>query len=244
MGRLNKNRLDVSAVLLTYVAFVGDVHRTAAALDLDPAIVRQLAEQEGWEAKIQRITLLSKSGKSGDYSKAANRALCFVQGHRIRSLIDRVILHFQDMTEDEVCAEITATGKNGVRHVSARFFTDLAAAAEKAHHMTYAALDDTVTARAERDDDSEQMNISALHAAVMTALNSGTSASKPADVIVRELADETAQVSQNVASPSERTEVEPSRLLTAECPSVQPEPVTVKAEPSDPVTQAPGARTP
>jgi len=249
MGRLNKNRLDVSQILLVYVAMVGDVNRTAAALDMDPAVVRQLATQEGWDNKIQRVTMLSKTNRPGDWEKAQNRALCFVQGHRIRNLVDRVILHFQDMTEEEVCAEITATGKNGVRHVSARFFTDLAAAAEKAHAMCYAALDDTVTARSNREDEPDQMNASALHAAVMASLNAGTAAGKPADVIVRELAEETQSVvvCQNDTT-TERTEVEPPNhkcsAHDSECPSVQPEPVTDKAEPSDPVTQAPGARTP
>ena len=235
MGRLNKNRIDVSAVLLTYVATVGDVHKTATALDLDPATVRQLASQEGWDAKIQRVTMLSKSGRPGDWERASNRALCWVQGHRIRSLIDRVILHFEDMSEAEVCAEITATGKNGVRHVSARFFTDLAAAAQRAHEMTYAALGDTATDRSNREDEPDQLNTSALHAAVMTALNSGTAAGKPADVIVRELAEETeniareshAQMRENHAS-AERTEPETPRLLTADgCPTVQTQPETL-----------------
>lgn len=243
MGRLNKNRLDVSQILLVYVAMVGDVNRTAAALDMDAAVVRQLATQEGWDVKIQRVTMMAKSGKAGDFERAQNRALCFVQGHRIRNLIDRVILHFQDMSEDEVCAEITATGKNGVRHVSARFFTDLAAAAEKAHHMTYAALNDTATDRSNREDEPDQLNASALHAAVMTALNSGTSANKPADVIVRELADEVAHVCQKDTPLGERTEVEPARLLTAEVSNCPVGDVIVKAEPSNPVPQAPGPQT-
>jgi len=248
MGRLNKNRLDVSQILLVYVAMVGDVNRTAAALDMDPAVVRQLATQEGWENKIQRVTMLSKSNRPGDWEKAQNRALCFVQGHRIRNLVDRVILHFEDMTEEEVCAEITATGKNGVRHVSARFFTDLAAAAEKAHSMCYAALDDTITARNERGEEPDQMNASALHAAVMASLNSGAAAGKPADVIVRELAEETQPVVvRQIDTTTERTEVElPNHKCSAydsDCPTVQPEPVTVKAEPSDPVPQVPGPQS-
>jgi hypothetical protein len=243
MGRLNKNRLDVSQVLLTYVALVGDVHKTAVALDMDPAVVRQLAESEGWDVKIQRVTMMAKSGRAGDFERAQNRALCFVQGHRIRNLIDRVILHFQDMTEEEVCAEITAVGKSGVRHVSARFFTDLAAAAEKCHAMTYAALGDTATDRSNREDEPDQMNASALHAAVMTALNSGANAGKPADVIVRELSEETQPVvvcqndttmCQN-GTPAERTEVEtPGPERSGECPSVQSEPgalVIVKGGP-------------
>jgi len=236
--KLNKNRLDVSQILLVFVAMVGDVHRTAAALDMDPAIVRKLADQEGWDAKIQRVTMLSKSGRPGDFEKAQNRALAFCQGHRIRSLIDRVITHFNDMTEAEIVSEITATGKNGVRHVSARFFTDLAAAAEKANNLTFVALDDTVTARAGRDDEPDQMNASALHAAVMASLNTPGGTTKAADVIVRELADETAQVCQNVTPKAERTEPETPRLLTADgCPSVQPvpaEPVIGNASPSDP----------
>jgi len=187
---LNKNKLDVSQILLTYVALVGDVEKTAAALELDPEIVQKLADAEGWSVKIQRITLMAKSGRPGDFERAQNRALCFVQGHRVRSLIDRVITRFSGMTDEEICAEITAQGKNGVRHVSARFFTDLAAAAEKAHSMTYAALGDTATDRAQRDTEPDEMNASALHAAVIASLNSPGNSTKPADAIVRELAIE------------------------------------------------------
>jgi hypothetical protein len=191
---LNKNKLDVSQILLTYIALIGDVEKTAAALELDPEIVQKLADAEGWNVKIQRITLMAKSGRPGDFERAQNRALCFVQGHRVRSLIDRVITRFSGMTDEEICAEITAQGKNGVRHVSARFFTDLAAAAEKAHSMTYAALGDTATDRAQRDTEPDEMNASALHAAVIASLNSPGNSTKPADVIVRELADEVAHV--------------------------------------------------
>jgi len=187
---LNKNKLDVSQILLTYVALVGDVEKTAAALELDPEIVQKLADAEGWNVKIQRITLMAKSGRPGDFERAQNRALCFVQGHRVRSLIDRVITRFSGMTDEEICAEVTAYGKNGVKHVSARFFTDLAAAAEKAHSMTYAALGDTATDRAQRDTEPDEMNASALHAAVIASLNSPGNSTKPADAIVRELAIE------------------------------------------------------
>lgn len=206
--QLNKNKLDISQIFLVFVSLVGDVNKTAAALELDPDIVQKLADAEGWDLKIQRITLMSKSGRPGDFERAQNRALCFVQGHRIRSLCDRVITRFTGMTDEEICQEITAVGKNGIRHVSARFFTDLAAAAEKAHSMTYCALGDTATDRAQRDTEPDEMNVSALHAAVIASLNAPGNATKPADVIVRELAAEVAQVSQHDTLPTERTQPE------------------------------------
>jgi len=195
---LNKNKLDISQIFLVFVALVGDVYKTAAALNLDPELVQKLVDSEGWATKIQRVTLMSKSGRPGDYEKAVNRALAFVQGHRIRSLIDRVITRFSDMTEAEICHEITAVGKNGIRHVSARFFTDLAAAAEKANALTFTALGDTATDRAQSEPD--ELNASALHAAVIASLNAPGNVTKSADVIVRELAAEVAQLSEPSSS--------------------------------------------
>jgi hypothetical protein len=205
---LNKNKLDVSQILLTYVALCGDVARTAEALNLEPAVVQALADAEGWQAKIQRVTLLSTSGKPGDFERAQNKALAFVQGHRIRTLLDSVIRRFEGMSPEEICDQVSNVGKNGARILSARYFVDLAAAAEKASAMCYAALGDTVGERTKRDDEPDQMNVSALHAAVIQSLNSVGTATKPADQIVRELADAVCQAVAPVA-PAERTEVAP-----------------------------------
>lgn len=202
--QLNKNKLDVSQILLTYVALVGDVVKTAEALNLDPEVVQKLADAEGWQTKIQRITLLAGSGRPGDFERAQNRALAFVQGHRIRSLLDGIITRFADMTPEEIVEAITVRSEKGAKQISARFLVDLAAAAEKAHHMTYAALGDTATDRAKRDSEPDEMNASALHAAVLASLNAPGNAAKPADQIVRELA----QSCQDVALITERTEVE------------------------------------
>jgi hypothetical protein len=202
---LNKNKLDVSQILLTYVALCGDVARTAEALNLEPAVVQALADAENWGTKIQRVTMLAKSGKPGDFERAQNRALAFVQGHRIRSLLDSVIRRFDGMTPEEMCDAVSSVSKNGTRILSARYFTDLAAAAEKANAMCYSALGDTAGERVARDDEPDQMNVSALHAAVIQSLNATNSQGKPADQIVKELAD---AVCQSV-TPIERTEVAP-----------------------------------
>jgi hypothetical protein len=56
-----------------------------------------------------------------------------------------------------------------------------------------------------RDDEPDQMNVSALHSAVIQSLNAANSHGKPADQIVKELADAVCQA----VTPIERTEVEP-----------------------------------
>ena len=172
MPKINKNGLDVTRVFLTYTLFVGDVEKTSAALDLNPEIVRGLASQEGWDEKLKRVCLLSKTGRPGDWERAQNRAMCFVQAHQLRELLDRVIAQFEGKTPDEVVEMIATVAKDGSRHISAKFFSDLAAAVEKTHQMTYSALGDTLTERSERESpDEDQLNATALHAAVTSALN-------------------------------------------------------------------------
>jgi hypothetical protein len=217
--KVDKRKLDVSQVFLTYTALVGDVAKTAVALDLDPEIVDQLARDEGWNSKLQRVCLMSKGGKPGDFERAQNRALCFVQGHRLRTLLDGLLVRLQDLTPEQLADELTVTGAKGARHISARFVADLAAAAEKAHGLTYAALGDTAGERAHRDSPDEEMNASALHAAVLSALSAPNVGCKSADVLVRELASGVDMVvsqlkaesnHEQVTHDTERTEAEPT----------------------------------
>jgi hypothetical protein len=172
MAKPNKNSVNVTQVFLTYTALVGDVAKTAAALDLDPDFVRKLAHEEGWQSKLERICLIGKGGKPGDWERAANRALCYVQAHQTREVIGRVISRFQDMTDEEIIEAIASVAKDGTRHVSGRFFADLTAAMEKCHSMAYCALGDTAGERKENaSDDADVVNATALHAAVLQALN-------------------------------------------------------------------------
>lgn len=192
--RLNKNNLDTSRIFLTYITFVGDVEKTAEELGLDPAIVRKIADDEDWESKIRKVSLMSKSDKPGDWERAANRALCFVQAHQIRGLIDRMLQSFKGLTPEEIADRLGTFDKNGSIHVSARFFADLTAAAQKAHEMSYAALGDSMGERKDRSgEENDQLNANALHAAVISALNNPSA--RPPEVIseIKKLQDETAE---------------------------------------------------
>mgnify|MGYP000866633206 FL=1 len=208
-----KAKADVSQVFLTFMSLVGDVDRTAAALDLDPKFVTRLAEEEGWVTKIRRVSLLTKSEKPGDYERGVNRALAFVQGHRLRLVIDKIISRFDGMTPEEVAEELSTADKLGNRHVSARFFADLAAAMEKANTICFHALGDTVSERKERDAvDGEATSAAALHASLIAALN--TAAAEPVRQTLEATTDSVsqaivAQLSQSgTPETSERSEPE------------------------------------
>lgn len=187
--KIDKSKIDVAAVFLIFMAVCGDVQKTAAALDLDPKIVEALAEQEGWNEKIRRISLLSKSEKPGDWERAQNRALAFCQAHRIRRLIDRLILKFEGMSNNQLEDALCTKSPNGLRgNLSARFFSDLASAAEKAHHLAYTALGDTVQER-QASEDGDSGSAAKLHAALISALNNPAMAGKESELLVKEASD-------------------------------------------------------
>src|SRR6185503_17950727 len=93
---------DVAQIFLVFMALVGDAEKTAIALDLKPEFVRELANQHQWSEKVARISVLSKSGKPGDWERAQNRALNFVQCHRLRRAIDLQLAHLESMEIKDV----------------------------------------------------------------------------------------------------------------------------------------------
>jgi len=172
MPRVNKSQVDVSQVFLTFVALVGDVEKTAAALNLDSDFVRKLAHDEGWARKIERICLLGKSGKPGDWERAANRALAYVQSHQTREILSRIISRFQNMTDEEIIEATSSVTRDGTRSVSGRFWADITSAMEKVNNMAYNALGDSCSERKDRSNETtDELNSTALHAAVLAALN-------------------------------------------------------------------------
>jgi hypothetical protein len=195
--------LDVAQIFLTYISLVGDVERTAAALDLEPSIVESLAEQEGWITKVKRLSMMAGSGKPGDYERAQNRALNFVQAHRMRMTLDAMLRSFDGKTPEEIVEMFQTLDKQGNRHLSGRFLADLAAAAEKVHALSYAALGDSVKERVERADPNDgEMTPNQIHAAVIAALNA-PHAPRIASEVLEQEAKIAALPSEKLSPPSE-----------------------------------------
>lgn len=224
-----KGRVDVSQVFLVFMSLVGDVARTAAALDLDPDFVDKLATDEGWKTKIQRVCMMSKGDKPGDYERGVNRALCFVQAHRLRVLIDQMLRSFDGLTPEQVADKLSHKDKTGNFHISSRFFADLGAAMEKAHAMSYHALGDTITERKERDAlEGAEASASILHASLIAALNE--SGMPP---VRDELTQGQDQIVKDVVAQAIHTTAGSS---VTECPTVPSSPLL--SERTEPPTEA------
>ena len=184
---VNKNKVDVSQVFLVFMALVGDAEKTALALDMNVEDVNDLAKKEGWVEKVRSISVMSKSGTPGDWERAQNRALNFVQCHQLRRLIDASIFNLNAKMADDPFAGVVVIGELGQVKLTARLFVELSQAMERVHTMTYAALGDSVKERelrAETDPDNPS-NSSGLHAALISALNQGATLSKqPAENLI------------------------------------------------------------
>ena len=188
--KIDKSKLNVAQIFLVYMTLIGDVQKTALALDLDPELVSQLAAEEGWAEKIRRCTMMSKSESPGDWERAQNRALNFVQAHRLRLLLDKVFQYFEARDAAEYLETEREISGRAVRpSIGVKFFTDLASALEKVHALSYHALGDTLGERKERDHGSDgEITTANLHTALIAALSSQSVAGKDSDLLVVEAA--------------------------------------------------------
>lgn len=170
---IDVSNVDVAAVYIGYTALVGDVERTALAFNLSPRVVRHLAEKFSWEDKIRSISLLSKGSKPGDWEKAQNRALCFVSGHMLRSVIQRIVENIHGMSRADVVKTVIVQKGGGVTF-SAGFYSDISAALERCNSICYAALEDAAgdRTRAGKEAVNAELSVEALHSAISSALNS------------------------------------------------------------------------
>jgi len=148
---LNKNVLDVAQIFQTYIVLGGDIERTAFAMNLDKETIRDLANAEHWQDKIADWNEL-RQGDPHELRIEINRALHYVQAHRLRSILDKLISRLSAMSEEELMSLLTKRGKDS-SEFSARPLTDLVKAAETCQLMTQRALGDTAVERPERNGD-------------------------------------------------------------------------------------------
>lgn len=167
--------IDRQNAFLLYAAFTGDVERTAHALNVRAVDVLAMVEQERWNEKLRGILELKRSGKPGDVERAINRALNFVQAHRMRMFLERIMQRLTGMTHDEI-DEYLFTGKVSKtgdieKKLSTRALADLASALEKCHAMTYLALTDTAQDRVKRNETQDaSVSASDMHLRIAEAM--------------------------------------------------------------------------
>lgn len=151
-----EDRLNKEDAWLLFASFAGDVERTAVAVNVSPSTILKVADDEGWLTRLAPIIALRKSSKPGDLERALNRSLNYVQAHKFRMVVERVIHRLTGMDADEMEEYMfSKIGCEGIRErsLTTRALADLASAMEKAQSMTYQALSDTSSDRAKRKDD-------------------------------------------------------------------------------------------
>ncbi len=167
--------MDREQCFLIYTTFCGDVERTAHALGIRPIDVLRVADDEHWMDKIKPIIELKQSSRPGDFERGVNRALNFVQAHKFRLFLERIMKKIGGFNDEEINDYLFHVGqaddKSAVKKLSCRAMADLASAIEKCHAMSYLALNDTVQDRTRRKEQTDD-NASAgdLHAKIALAM--------------------------------------------------------------------------
>jgi len=178
--------IDREQAFLLYATFAGDLERTAHSLGVRPMDVLRIVDEEKWTERLKGILELKKSDKPGDFERALNRALNYVQAHRMRLIVERAIRHFTGLDERTFSEMMTSgtpfvkEGKPAQLKLSTRAIADLASALEKAHSMTYAALGDTAQDRGKRKEaEATVESMGDLHAQIAQAMSKAAASTAP-----------------------------------------------------------------
>lgn len=170
--RSEVTHFDVEKAFETYCAFGGDVIRTAAAMKLDVLDIVRACDENHWATRLRHVFELKKAGKPGEIERVISRTMNFVQAHRLRVILDRVLAHYHSMSDEELveaCYE-PKTDKEGAvigKKANVKPFTDLAAALEKCHMMLYYALSDSMPERAKRKENpDDDVPLAEIHSVI------------------------------------------------------------------------------
>jgi len=102
--------IDRENCFLLFATFAGDIVRTSAASGVPAAAILKMCEEEGWHNKLAPILALKKSTKPGDLERGLNRALNYVQAHKMRLIVQRAIHRLTELTQAEFEEQIFAAG--------------------------------------------------------------------------------------------------------------------------------------
>ena len=178
--------VDTEQIFQLYAVMGCDPEKTAGATNMSVADVKALAKAGDWDNRLEILKRLRKSGKPGDAERATNRAINFVQAYRYRILLERILRRlcaYQDADLDRLFDTPIFNREGDIvgRRITTRPFADLAVAIEKCQSLIYVALNDTVSERIERDDETggKQASATELHVQIATQLAKMRGANAP-----------------------------------------------------------------
>lgn len=146
------DKIDVSQLFSAYVAFAGDLRKAAAACNVPVAAAEAVAIRERWAEKLPDYALADPGAASAagtlDLQRQINRAVNYIQAHRLRSIVDRVVLYLAAQPTESLLELLSRRHKQG-RELNVRPLADLVKAAEVCQMMTMRALGDLPDAGAQ-----------------------------------------------------------------------------------------------
>lgn len=162
--------LDPAEVFAVYLQQGGSVSRTALTLRLPDETVAGMVQQYGWDVKVKDYTGGADEPTQADFQRGQrtlNRAINFIQAHRLRDLVDRVV---RKLSTDQTLEEFTTvSSKNGFRR-DLKPLRDLAEAARVAQELSYRSLGDSMDVSV-RDDSDAAKEGKDLQLAVLSAMD-------------------------------------------------------------------------
>jgi hypothetical protein len=197
-NKLDRNQIDVVQVWNAYMTFDGCTLKAALACDLPEETVARLADEDNWPAKIKSLSKFSAINQRS-VAQQINRAANFMQGHRLRQILDKVIKEISE--SPEAFKEFTQVYQpGGGIGRSTKNLTDLARAVEITHAVTMRALGDTPQEVAGQSSGkvTDDQPLTALGAEVVRVLSRLDSGERDAIKLVKETVSDASKVQSSL----------------------------------------------
>jgi hypothetical protein len=145
-GEPIEHKVNVSKALLLFMAFNGDIDKTAVAMGTPVAVISGIATSNDWSQKLSELGR-TPVGDPRSGEAAFNRAINYVQSHQMRAVVDVVLDYMEETmaTEGGIRKLFFVQTKDG-EFFSARALVDLVQAAQACQEMVLRALGDPAVA--------------------------------------------------------------------------------------------------
>lgn len=152
---------DPAEAFALFALHAGNVERVALILGVEVEVIEAMVVRWGWNKKVART--VGDSADAPAAQREVNRGVCYIQAHRLRSLVDAVLV---ELSDPEVFRDATTiVGVGGASRRDFRVLRDIADAARTSHDLTYRALGDSVDVarndRAGRADGTAALDVMA-----------------------------------------------------------------------------------
>jgi len=97
---ISKERYDLAATFLAYLAFLGNTTKVGIALDIPPEVVEVLAAKESWEHKLKAYMSFRHTEALSPTDRALRRVVIDIQARMLHEVHGRVLDHLHRAPDD------------------------------------------------------------------------------------------------------------------------------------------------